>query len=37
LLPARSAAKLAAQLQDETLYLDPLAPPFFATMELNDR
>jgi hypothetical protein len=37
LLPARSAAELAAQLQDETLYLDPEAPPFFAMMEPNDR
>src|SRR5437773_1396572 len=37
LLPTRSAAELAARLQDETLYLDPEAPPFFATMELNDR
>lgn len=37
LLPARSAAELAAHLQTETLQLDPEAPPFFATMERNGR
>jgi hypothetical protein len=37
LLPARSAAELAARLQDETLCVDPEAPPFFAMMEPNVR
>ena len=37
LLPARTAAELAAQLQAETALLDPEAPPFFAMMEPNDR
>jgi hypothetical protein len=37
LLPSRSAADLASRLQDETLHLDPEAPPFFATMEQNDQ
>ena len=37
LLPARTAAELAAQLQAETALRDPEAPPFFATMERNDR
>lgn len=37
LLPARSAAELAAHLQAETVHLDPEAPPFFATMARNDR
>jgi hypothetical protein len=37
LLPARTAAELAAQLQAETTALDPEAPPFFAMMEPNDR
>src|SRR5918912_1308192 len=37
LLPARTAAELAAQLQAETLHLDPEAPPFFVRMPRNDR
>jgi hypothetical protein len=37
LLPARTAADLAAMLQAEITPLDPEAPPFFATMEPNDR
>jgi DDE superfamily endonuclease len=37
LLPARTAAELAAQLQAEGAQLDPEAPPFFATMVPNDR
>src|SRR3982750_1772818 len=37
LLPARTAAALAAQLQAEAAHLDPEAPPFFATMARNDR
>jgi len=35
LLPARSAAELAARLQQEPLCIDPEAPPFFAMMEPN--
>jgi 7-keto-8-aminopelargonate synthetase-like enzyme len=37
LLPARTAAELAAQLQAETALVDPEAPPFFAMMAQNDR
>ncbi len=37
LLPARTAAELAAMLQAETTPLDLEAPPFFARMEPNDR
>jgi Helix-turn-helix of DDE superfamily endonuclease len=37
LLPARTAAELAAQLQAEATPLDSEAPPFFATMAPNDR
>jgi DDE superfamily endonuclease len=37
LLPARTAAQLAVQLQAETAQLDPEAPPFFAMMAANDR
>ena len=37
LLPARTAAELAAQLRADQAQLDPEAPPFFATMEQNDR
>jgi hypothetical protein len=37
LLPARTAAELAAHLQAETTPFDPEAPPFFAMMEPNDR
>jgi len=37
LLPARTAAELAAQLRADQTQLDPEAPPFFATMEPNDR
>ena len=37
LLPARTAAELTAHLQAEIEPSDPEAPPFFATMELNDR
>ena len=37
LLPARSAAELATRLQQETLSVDPEAPPFFATMQPNVR
>src|ERR687883_14499 len=37
LLPARTAAELAAQLQAETTPVDPEAPPFFARMAPNDR
>ena len=37
LLPARTAAELAAQLQAETTPLDPEAPPFFVRMPRNDR
>jgi hypothetical protein len=35
LLPARTAAELAAMLQAETTPLDPEAPPFFVTTEPN--
>ena len=37
LLPARTAAELAASLQAEAPLLDPEAPPFFARMAPNDR
>lgn len=37
LLPARSAAELAARLQEEPLSGDPEAPPFFARMEPSVR
>jgi hypothetical protein len=37
LLPARTAAELAAQLQTDQTPLDPEAPPFFATMAPNGR
>ena len=37
LLPARTAAELAAQLRADQSELDPEAPPFFATMARNDR
>jgi DDE superfamily endonuclease len=37
LLPARSAAELAAQLRAVGLPADPETPPFFAKMERNDR
>ena len=37
LLPARTAAELARQLQAETTPFDPEAPPFFARMARNDR
>ena len=37
LLPARTAAELATQLQAETALIDPEAPPFFAMMAPNDR
>src|SRR5215216_5896572 len=37
LLPARTAAELAAQLQAETTLCDPEAPPFFVMMAPNDR
>ena len=37
LLPARTAAELASQLQAETALIDPEAPPFFAMMAPNDR
>ncbi len=36
-LPARTAAELAAQFQAETALRDPEAPPFFAMMAPNDR
>lgn len=36
LLPARTAAELAAHLQAAPTPLDPEAPPFFATMQPND-
>jgi len=35
LLPARTAAELAAQLRVEIVESDPEAPPFFARMERN--
>src|SRR5262245_61235563 len=37
LLPARTAAELAAKLQAETTPFDTQAPPFFAMMERNDQ
>jgi len=37
LLPARTADELTAQLRDALDDIDPEAPPFFATMERNDR
>ena len=37
LLPARTAAEVAAQLQTEPVQLDPEAPPFFAMMAPNDQ
>jgi len=37
LLPARTAAELAAQLRAESAPGDPDAPPFFAMMARNDR
>ena len=37
LLPARTAAELATQLQAETALGDPEAPPFFAMMARNDQ
>src|ERR671934_150169 len=37
LLPARTAAELAAQLRAESAPRDPDAPPFFAMMARNDR
>jgi Helix-turn-helix of DDE superfamily endonuclease len=37
LLPARTAAELAAQLQTETALGDPEAPPFFAMMAPSDQ
>ncbi len=37
LLPARSAAELAARLRDETLELDPEAPLFSVTTLQSDR
>ena len=37
LLPARTAAELATQLQAETAPFDPEAPPFFARMAQNDQ
>jgi hypothetical protein len=36
-LPARTAADLAAQLQAESALIDPEAPPFFAMMARNDQ
>jgi hypothetical protein len=37
LLPARTAAELAAHLRAELTPVDPEAPPFFAMMQQNDR
>ena len=37
LLPARTAAELAAHLQTEIEPSDPEAPPFFAKMARNDQ
>ncbi len=37
LLPARTAAELATQLQAAEAEGDPEAPPFFAMMEPNDQ
>ncbi len=37
LLPARTAAELAAQLRVDTAGGDPEAPPFFARMARNDQ